>query len=334
MQVVVLLGGALMALIFMANSLPGGFGQLFTEASASNKFRMAHLQGKITDPVLWVVLVGGFLTQLVTYSSDQVVVQRYSTTPTEKEARKSIYTNALLVIPASLIFFCVGTALWVFFKHNPASLNPNGRIDDVFPWYISNQLPVGLAGLVDRRPVRRNDVYHQFQYELDCYGGHDRLLPIPEACQYRQTAVCLCAPHDGGAGWIGIPDRVVYGVSQQCVDLGPVPEDHRTIWRVPRRYVCGGYLLSAYQQYGHLHRFYCECHQPVLCTGRQSRAAFPVPRCGGAGVCAGGVYQQFDMEGGRIKTYIIAIFYLWLLSCPGLQRLLVGVLRFEGIQFI
>ncbi len=148
MQVVVLLGGALMALIFMANSLPGGFGQLFTEAAEHNKFRMAIMHGKVTEPILWVVLVGGFLTQLVTYSSDQVVVQRYLTTPTEKEARKSIYTNALLVIPASLIFFCVGTALWVFFKHNPASLNPNGRIDDVFPWYISNQLPTGLAGLV------------------------------------------------------------------------------------------------------------------------------------------------------------------------------------------
>lgn len=148
MQVVVLLGGALMALIFMANSLPGGFSQLFTEAAEHDKFRMAIMKGTITEPVLWVVLVGGFLTQLVTYSSDQVVVQRYLTTPTEKEARKSIYTNALLVIPASLIFFAVGTALWVFFRHNPAALNPNGRIDDVFPWYISHQLPSGLAGLV------------------------------------------------------------------------------------------------------------------------------------------------------------------------------------------
>jgi SSS family transporter len=148
MQVVVLLGGALMALVFIANSLDGGFGQLFTEATTNNKFRLAILEGTITEPVLWVVLVGGFLTQLVTYSSDQVVVQRYLTTSTEKEARKSIYTNAFLVIPASLIFFSVGTALWVYFKHNPAGLNPNGRIDDVFPWYISHQLPSGLAGLV------------------------------------------------------------------------------------------------------------------------------------------------------------------------------------------
>ena len=148
MQVGVLLGGALVTLIFIANSLNGGFGQLFTEAMHHDKFRLAITDWTITEPVLWVVFVGGFLTQLVTYSSDQVVVQRYLTTSTEAEAKKSIYTNAILVIPASLIFFSVGTALWVYFRHHPANLNPHGRVDDVFPWYISNQLPSGLAGLV------------------------------------------------------------------------------------------------------------------------------------------------------------------------------------------
>jgi SSS family transporter len=148
MQVGVLLGGALATLFFIAGSLNGGFGQLFTEAMNHDKFRLAITDWTITEPVLWVVFVGGFLSQLVTYSSDQVVVQRYLTTSTEKEAKKSIYTNAILVIPASLIFFSVGTALWVYYRHHPAALNPHGRTDDVFPWYISNQLPSGLAGLV------------------------------------------------------------------------------------------------------------------------------------------------------------------------------------------
>ena len=63
---------------------------------------------------MWVVAIGTLLTNLVTYTSDQVVVQRYLTTPTEKEARRSIYTNALMVIPATIIFFGVGTALWYY----------------------------------------------------------------------------------------------------------------------------------------------------------------------------------------------------------------------------
>ncbi|WP_460942497.1 sodium:solute symporter family protein [Spirosoma daeguense] len=146
-QVGILLGGAFASLFFIANAT-GGFGSMFREATEAGKLHLINPGWAITEPVLWVVLVGNFLSQLTTYSSDQVVVQRYLTTPTEAEARQSIWTNALLVIPATLIFFSVGTALWVFFRHNPGALNPMGRTDDVFPWYISTQLPVGLRGLV------------------------------------------------------------------------------------------------------------------------------------------------------------------------------------------
>jgi SSS family transporter len=148
MQVFVLLGGALLSLVFIVNSLDGGVSQLMSEAMDENKFRLAILEWNMVEPVLWVVFLGGGLSQLVTFSSDQVVVQRYLTTSTEREAKKSIYTNALLTIPASLLFFGVGTALWVYFKNNPSDLSPHGRTDDVFPWFIAQQLPPGLSGLV------------------------------------------------------------------------------------------------------------------------------------------------------------------------------------------
>lgn len=148
MQVVVLLGGALATLFYIAFSLDGGFIQLFDEASASHKLVLADLGSRISEPVLWVMIVGGFFGQLVTYSSDQVVVQRYLTTATEQKARKSIYTNALLTIPASILFFSVGSALWVYFRHKPGAIDPHGRIDDVFPWFIAHELPSGISGLV------------------------------------------------------------------------------------------------------------------------------------------------------------------------------------------
>jgi SSS family transporter len=147
MQVTVLLGGAFLCFYFIADSV-GGVDVIIAEANKEQKLKMVNWGWAITEPVLWVVLIGNFLTHLTTYTSDQVVVQRYLTTPSLKDARQSIYTNAVLVIPATLIFFGVGTALWVFFKHNPALLNPQGRVDDIFPWYISQQLPAGLSGLV------------------------------------------------------------------------------------------------------------------------------------------------------------------------------------------
>ncbi|WP_353719154.1 sodium/solute symporter [Dyadobacter sp. 676] len=147
MQVGVLLGGAFLSLFFIADAV-GGFGSFFEQASRADKFHMVNSGWAITEPVLWVVLVGNFLTQIVTYTSDQVVVQRYLTTPTEAEARRSIWTNAFLVIPATLIFFLVGTALWVYFKQSPQLLNTMARTDDIFPWFISTRLPAGLRGLV------------------------------------------------------------------------------------------------------------------------------------------------------------------------------------------
>lgn len=148
MQVFVLLGGALASFFFMTSASEGGFAGFISESYDEGKFRVANLGWSISEPVLWVVAIGALLTNLVTYTSDQVVVQRYLTTSTEKEARRSIYTNALMVIPASLIFFGVGTALWYFFRYHPADLNPNGRTDDIFPWFISQKLPAGLSGLV------------------------------------------------------------------------------------------------------------------------------------------------------------------------------------------
>lgn len=147
MQVVVLLGGAFFSLYYMASSV-GGFGPMIEEANQAGKFNAVNPGFAITEPVLWVVLIGNFLSQLTTYTSDQVVVQRYLTTATEAEARQSIWTNALMVIPASVMFFMAGTALWVFFSHNPGELNVSGRTDDIFPYYISTQLPAGLRGLV------------------------------------------------------------------------------------------------------------------------------------------------------------------------------------------
>jgi Na+/proline symporter len=53
-----------------------------------------------------------------------------------------------LSIPASLLFFSVGTALWVFYRSQPAALAPLDQGSQIFPWFIAQELPVGIAGLV------------------------------------------------------------------------------------------------------------------------------------------------------------------------------------------
>ena len=148
LQVFVLLGGALVSLVIITSRVDGGLVAVVTEGAAAGKFQAVNLTWDITTTALWVVLLGKPFEVLISYTSDQTVVQRYLTTSDERAARRSIWTNAVLTVPASIIFFAVGTALWAFYRSNPEYLNPTSRIDDIFPWFIAQQLPVGVAGLV------------------------------------------------------------------------------------------------------------------------------------------------------------------------------------------
>ena len=148
LQVVVLLGGAVLSLFIIAFKTENGFAGIISAAAADGKFHIADLTWDWTTTAIWVVIIGRSFEQLVPYTADQTVVQRYLTTSDQKQAAKSIWTNAILTVPASLIFFGLGTALFVFYKANPGSLEPSLTTDAIFPLFIVQQLPVGISGLL------------------------------------------------------------------------------------------------------------------------------------------------------------------------------------------
>jgi len=147
LQVVVLLGGAFLSLVFIASE-SGGFAQIFAIGSANQKFHMIDWSWDLTTTAVWIVLVGNIFSNLGPYTSDQTVVQRYLTTKDEKEAARSIWTNAAMVIPGTLIWFGLGTALYVFYKLHPERLDPAANTDAIFPLFIAQQLPAGISGLI------------------------------------------------------------------------------------------------------------------------------------------------------------------------------------------
>ncbi|MBI9016905.1 MAG: sodium/solute symporter [Phycisphaerae bacterium] len=153
-QAVILLGGALVSFIIIICNVDGGFGGFIEVASAADKFHMLDMdfsKYSFTKAVFWVALVGGLGQSLTPYASDQAVVQRYMSVPSEKEAARAIWTNTVLVIPASLLFFAVGAALFVYYKTNPAEMIIDPQLqknDSIFPAFIATKLPVGVAGLV------------------------------------------------------------------------------------------------------------------------------------------------------------------------------------------
>lgn len=148
-QVVVLLGGALLSLILLLTEA-GGIQSALAIAADQQKFQVLDFSLDLTRPTFWVVVFGGIGANLISYGSDQTVVQRYLTTQDEKSAAQSIWTSAGLTLPATLLFFSIGTALFVFYQLHPQLMNAVALddTDAIFPYYIVTQLPTGVAGLL------------------------------------------------------------------------------------------------------------------------------------------------------------------------------------------
>ena len=148
LQVIIMMGGALMCLGLLF-SKTNGVEELIKIGQSNEKFEIFNMAFDIKQPTFWIVFIGGFFTHLITFSTDQTMVQRYLSTKNVAEAKKSLWLNVLVSIPAIFLFFILGTALYLFYKQNPTLLQPGFQsFDSIFPWYIINELPNGVSGLL------------------------------------------------------------------------------------------------------------------------------------------------------------------------------------------
>lgn len=146
-QVVILLGGAFLCLVIGIWHVEGGVTGVFTKGMEAGKFNLYNWGWGHDQLYLWVAIIGFFFLNLIPYTSDQTIVQRYITVKDEKAVAKSLYTNGLIGLPGLLIFFGLGTVLWVFYQQNPGSI-PSESVGEILPYFIVQELPAGVAGLI------------------------------------------------------------------------------------------------------------------------------------------------------------------------------------------
>ena len=144
--------GAVTCALLMVTRLPEGPGQLFTIAAQHDKFSLGSFGASLAEPTFWVVLVYGVVINLQNFGVDQNYVQRYHTSRSDAEARKSVWLGGLAYLPVSAVFFFIGTALFAYYTTHPdalpAAYRDPGKSDSVFPWFIVTVLPPGITGLL------------------------------------------------------------------------------------------------------------------------------------------------------------------------------------------
>ena len=147
-QSVILIGGTLVMFAFLILGTDGGLCGFIAKGLEAGKFRTFDFAFDCTQPCFWVVLIGGVVANLASYTSDQCVVQRYMTTRDEKGAAKSILFNGVLSFVNNIVFFLLGVALYTFIASHPGFLPVDVKGDAVFPYFIGFGLPPGVSGLL------------------------------------------------------------------------------------------------------------------------------------------------------------------------------------------
>lgn len=147
-QLIVKMGGIFFAIGFIVYMLDGGVGELLTVARAEDKMKLFDFSWDLTKATVWGFVFLVLFDVVLTFPKDQVLMQRVLSTKSDKDAGRSIWTLAAIMIPGGFMFYMVGTALFAYYKSHPERMNPLLTIDATFPLFIAAELPTGIRGLI------------------------------------------------------------------------------------------------------------------------------------------------------------------------------------------
>jgi SSS family solute:Na+ symporter len=127
---------------------PGGPAAIWHVAWQSHKISLGSTAADLSKPTILTLVLYGFFFYLQRYTADQTVVQRYLVAPTDRAAIRGATMGSLLCIPVWTLFMLIGTLCWAFYRTGSERLPPYiTKADQAFPYFITSQIPHGLAGL-------------------------------------------------------------------------------------------------------------------------------------------------------------------------------------------
>jgi SSS family solute:Na+ symporter len=151
-QMLIYVGGAALAAIFLVADFPGGWRGITLLASEAGKFRIIHPGfggGFWSQPyTLLGGLIGGAFLSMASHGTDQLVVQRVLAAKSLPASRKALIGSGVIIIFQFALFLVVGLLLYGHYRGaTPAELGLT-RADEIFPRYIVEGLPPGVSGLI------------------------------------------------------------------------------------------------------------------------------------------------------------------------------------------
>lgn len=134
-------------LILVLTKLEMGPVEMWTTANAAGKFHMFDFSWNITQPTMLIFFIATVFSTLGSVG-DQNFVQRVQCTPDMRQTRLAVGMQLLVSVPMNLLLFSLGTALFLFYRSHPGDLDPLMKTDGIYPFFVAQQLPPGVSGIV------------------------------------------------------------------------------------------------------------------------------------------------------------------------------------------
>ncbi|MHC4534898.1 MAG: sodium:solute symporter family transporter [Planctomycetota bacterium] len=133
---------------YLIQHINGGLAAALQTAHKEELLSTFYFKFDLKDAsTFWAFLISGFFIGLVSFGTDQEMVQRLLTVETRKSSQKTIISTIITVLPVYWLYLLVGTLLFVFYQQNQ-SLSLPDEFKEILPHFARNVLPNGLKGLI------------------------------------------------------------------------------------------------------------------------------------------------------------------------------------------
>ncbi len=156
-QLFLYLSGAAASMFLIINQLPNGWSDVvqFATGHGANKFEVINPHwgdsfiGFLSSPYTLVGgLLGGTFLTMASHGTDQLLVQRLLGCKSQRDSQKALILDASFIVLQFAFFLLLGLCLFAFYGGVPFEQLGLKSSDEIFPKFIVENLPVGLAGLV------------------------------------------------------------------------------------------------------------------------------------------------------------------------------------------
>jgi SSS family transporter len=150
-QMSLYVAGAAISFFVILSQIHGGWSHVVAVADLTHKlaifdFRFAPTMEFFSRKYsFWAGLAGGCFLTTASHGTDQLMVQRLLSARDERQSRTALLASWGVIAVQFTLFLLIGLLLFVYYGDN--HLAPPERPDRIYPLFIWNSLPTGVAGL-------------------------------------------------------------------------------------------------------------------------------------------------------------------------------------------